>query len=86
MVAARIAKDATVGERGKYVWQVRHAGLLGLKYLVAVKGDLLKDGEVRIESEMELDDKPIRGHRLLKGVVDAALLGYGVLLIRCRPC
>ncbi|KAL8276295.1 hypothetical protein RQP46_011323 [Phenoliferia psychrophenolica] len=28
--------------RDKYVWQVRHSGLLGLKYLVAVRGDLLR--------------------------------------------
>lgn len=69
-----------VEERGKYVWQVRHAGLLGLKYLVAVKGDLLRHGDVtKSELQMELDEKPIRSHALLKGVLDAALLGYVVL-------
>jgi TATA-binding protein-associated factor len=41
------------------VWQVRHAGLLGLKYEVAVRNDL-------IENE---------GLDVLRGVVDAAVLG-----------
>lgn len=43
-----------------YAWQVRHAGLLGLKYEVAVRNDL-------IENEECLD--------VLRGVVDAAVLG-----------
>ena len=43
-----------------YAWQVRHAGLLGLKYEVAVRNDL-------IENEEGLD--------VLRGVVDAAVLG-----------
>lgn len=44
-----------------YVWQVRHAGLLGLKYQVAVREDL-------IEQEANRD--------LLRNVVEASLLGY----------
>jgi len=43
-----------------YAWQVRHAGLLGLKYEVAVRNDL-------IENEEGLD--------VLRDVVDAAVLG-----------
>ena len=43
-----------------YVWQVRHAGLLGLKYEVAVREDLIEQQESR---------------ELLRGVVEAALLG-----------
>jgi len=43
-----------------YVWQVRHAGLLGLKYEVAVRQDL-------IQQEKE--------QKILREVVDAALLG-----------
>ncbi|KAG8867854.1 TATA-binding protein-associated factor mot1 [Serendipita sp. 405] len=43
-----------------YAWQIRHAGLLGLKYEVAVRDDLV---------ERKGDTK------LLRGVVDAALLG-----------
>lgn len=37
-----------------YVWQVRHSGLLGLKYLVAVKGDLLR-GNVSEEKDLEME-------------------------------
>lgn len=44
-----------------YVWQVRHAGLLGLKYEVAVREDLIEKQESR---------------QLLHDVVEAALLGY----------
>lgn len=45
-----------------HVWQVRHAGLLGIKYEVAVRNDL-----VDVEQE--------GGKDVLKGVVEAALLG-----------
>lgn len=75
--------------RDKYVWQVRHAGLLGLKYLVAVRGDLLrglgdasgaKSEDVKMKSEpdevkMEVDGETPHDETLLKEVVDAALLG-----------
>lgn len=91
-------------ERGKYVWQVRHSGLLGLKYLVAVKGDLLRAGEaVKIEKEEDGDvvmQQPVKreeedvkmleptavegGVTMLKGVVDAALLGCVLSLKRLR--
>ncbi|KAM0754707.1 hypothetical protein T439DRAFT_368083, partial [Meredithblackwellia eburnea MCA 4105] len=39
------AQDAENGRKVKYVWQVRHSGLLGLKYLVAVRGDLLRGSQ-----------------------------------------
>ncbi|KAG9012882.1 TATA-binding protein-associated factor mot1 [Tulasnella sp. 427] len=45
-----------------HVWQVRHAGLLGVKYEVAVRYDL-----VDVDQE--------GGRDVLKGVVEAALLG-----------
>lgn len=45
-----------------HVWQVRHAGLLGMKYEVAVRPDL-----VDVEQE--------GGREVLKGIVEAALLG-----------
>jgi TATA-binding protein-associated factor len=44
------------------VWEVRHAGLLGLKYEVAVRRDLV---------ELERDD----AKEILQGVVGAALIG-----------
>ncbi|KAG9004846.1 TATA-binding protein-associated factor mot1 [Tulasnella sp. JGI-2019a] len=46
-----------------HVWQVRHAGLLGMKYEVAVRSDLV--------------DEEQGGKEVLKGVVEAALLGLG---------
>ena len=62
-------KERTEGE--KFRWEVRHAGLLGLKYEVAVRGDLLQ-APVRVKSEGE-DVKPETGS-LLQDVVDAAIL------------
>ena len=47
-----------------HVWEVRHAGLLGIKYEVAVRSDLVDtDGDI------------VQGREVLKGVVDAAVLG-----------
>lgn len=52
-------------EKG-HIWEVRHAGLLGIKYEVAVRSDLVgvKDGE-----------DGAAGQHVLRGVVDAAVLG-----------
>jgi TATA-binding protein-associated factor len=58
-------KEKTEGE--KFRWEVRHAGLLGLKYEVAVRGDLLLQA-VKAEGDV----KPTGG--LLQDVVDAAIL------------
>ncbi|KAJ2931331.1 hypothetical protein H1R20_g5658, partial [Candolleomyces eurysporus] len=52
------------------VWEVRHAGLLGIKYEVAVRNDLFE----RVPKQEEgLTDVPC----ILKDVVDAAILGLG---------
>lgn len=51
----------TGGETGEFAWQVRHAGLGGIKYEVAVRPDLFDD--------------PMNGKAVLKGVVDAAVSG-----------
>ncbi|GAA6038936.1 hypothetical protein JCM8097_000582 [Rhodosporidiobolus ruineniae] len=66
----------------KYIWQVRHSGLLGLKYFVAVQGHLVRgDGTavaVKPEADVAMEDvKPavVGGSALLKSVVDAALVG-----------
>ncbi|KAI0747594.1 SNF2 chromatin remodeling protein [Daedaleopsis nitida] len=58
-------------EKG-HVWEVRHAGLLGIKYEVAVRSDLVSL-DVPEDSGMEVDD----GKEVLRGVVDAAVLGLG---------
>ncbi|KAH7890001.1 hypothetical protein F5I97DRAFT_1849278 [Phlebopus sp. FC_14] len=52
-----------------HVWEVRHAGLLGIKYEVAVRSDLFdapKDEDARDAGKV-----------ILQGVVDAAVLGLG---------
>lgn len=61
-------------EGEKFRWEVRHAGLLGIKYEVAVRGDLLTIApKLESNGEVEGDFKPtVRG--LLQDVVDAALL------------
>lgn len=51
-----------------HVWEVRHAGLLGIKYEVAVRSDLF-DAQKDEESGHA-------GREILTGVVDAAVLGY----------
>ncbi|KAI5477115.1 hypothetical protein MNV49_006843 [Pseudohyphozyma bogoriensis] len=65
--------------KGKYVWQVRHSGLLGLKYLVAVKGEFLRgvkeEADVKPKLELDGDVKMEEGYVPLKAVVDAAILG-----------
>jgi TATA-binding protein-associated factor len=59
----------------KYIWQVRHSGLLGLKYVVAVQGrELLSvPPPVKVEEDVKpgLQDAELP----LEQVVDAALVG-----------
>ncbi|KAI0086641.1 SNF2 chromatin remodeling protein [Irpex rosettiformis] len=66
-----------------HVWQVRHAGLLGIKYEVAVRSDLFAAEPVKAESDVKAEDVEMgdttddQGKEVLKGVVDAAVLGLG---------
>ena len=53
-----------------HVWEVRHAGLLGVKYEVAVRTDLFETDTVEDDAMGEV------GGDVLRGVVDAAVLGY----------
>jgi len=56
-----------------HVWEVRHAGLLGIKYLVAVRSDLFDESFVKAEgSDSE------SGKEVLRGVADAAILGCDI--------
>ena len=69
-------------EKG-HVWEVRHAGLLGIKYEVAVRSDVVEDDMLKQDPEevkMEDDNSVIlpSGKDVLQGVVDAAVLGYVV--------
>ncbi|KAL4065257.1 hypothetical protein J3A83DRAFT_4375778 [Scleroderma citrinum] len=61
-------KIGKVDERN-HVWEVRHAGLLGIKYEVAVRSDLFDAPKGEGEHDV--------GKSILKGVVDAAILGLG---------
>ncbi|KIJ17139.1 hypothetical protein PAXINDRAFT_130724 [Paxillus involutus ATCC 200175] len=66
-----LPSKATVGKKDdrNHVWEVRHAGLLGIKYEVAVRSDLFD-----APKEEEFGDA---GKEILQGVVDAAVLGLG---------
>jgi TATA-binding protein-associated factor len=57
-------------EKG-HVWEVRHAGLLGIKYEVAVRSDLFDIPAVEADGSC-ID---AGGRDVLHGVVDAAILG-----------
>lgn len=50
------------GQGAEIAWQVRHAGLVGIKYEVAVRRDLFDDIEYGLD--------------ILQGVLDAAVSGY----------
>ncbi|KAJ7063461.1 SNF2 superfamily chromatin remodeling protein [Mycena amicta] len=73
-----------------HIWEVRHAGLLGIKYEVAVRNDLFAatiktngdlmhvDGETELVKEEEKNvDLDLTGKEVLRGVVEAAILGLG---------
>lgn len=70
---AKRRKEAASLSRGeKFSWEVRHAGLLGLKYEVAVRRDLLSE-----QWKGEEDVKPGMGDQrstMLQDVVDSAVL------------
>ncbi|KAJ7261289.1 hypothetical protein B0H12DRAFT_1048120 [Mycena haematopus] len=87
-------KASTTAEPEKtHVWEVRHAGLLGIKYEVAVRNDLFApkarvkpeegttamavDGEVNREQEESDSEFDENGREVLRGVVEAAILGLG---------
>lgn len=53
-----------------HVWEVRHAGLLGIKYEVAVRSDLVDATLVKAEGE-----DASACEEILHGIVDAAVLG-----------
>lgn len=58
-----------------HVWEVRHAGLLGIKYEVAVRSDIFDNtGGVKEEGGGVTPDQ--EGMEILRDVVDAAILGY----------
>ncbi|KAF7323127.1 TBP associated factor [Mycena chlorophos] len=88
---AKQRQKARVPEKDRtHIWEVRHAGLLGIKYEVAVRSDLVAgsvkpptngdsmqvDG-VKDETESVNADIDSPGKEILRGVVEAAILGLG---------
>lgn len=70
---------AKMSERGSkadaassHIWEVRHAGLLGVKYEVAVRSDLF---EASFNDMKQEEDTIVSGKSILRDVVDAAILG-----------
>jgi TATA-binding protein-associated factor len=51
-----------------HIWEVRHAGLLGIKYEVAVRPDLVSE-------PVKVDEGVTVSQAALQDVVDAAILG-----------
>lgn len=54
-----------------HVWEVRHAGLLGIKYEVAVRKDLVETPAADVTEQSVQESKEV-----LRGIVDATVLGY----------
>ena len=52
-----------------HVWEVRHAGLLGIKYEVAVRNDMFDQPSIKLEDSTDGEQS------VLHGVVGAAILG-----------
>ena len=65
----KATNGATGGKTAEFAWQVRHAGLVGIKYEVAVRQDLFDD--------------PMDGKGVLKGVIDAAVSGWVYISLKC---
>lgn len=60
-------KKSKANDGKNHIWEIRHAGLLGIKYEVAVRGDLFDQHTIEQEGQS--------GDAVLRGVVDAAILG-----------
>lgn len=65
----RLNKNLNVTKDPTHIWEVRHAGLLGIKYEVAVRPDLVSE-------PVKADEGVIVSQAALRDVVDAAVLGY----------
>lgn len=77
----KTVNKSTKGDPEKtHIWEIRHAGLLGIKYEVAVRNDLFDTGAVKQEGNQFNES----GKDVLRGVVDAAVLGW-VFKYLCRP-
>lgn len=76
----RGAQQKEKGKEKGHVWEVRHAGLLGIKYEVAVRSDVVEDSLMKQDAkEVKMEEADTAGlpsgKEVLQGVVDAAVLG-----------
>ncbi|XP_006458226.1 hypothetical protein AGABI2DRAFT_183309 [Agaricus bisporus var. bisporus H97] len=72
----QLPKKLASDNEHNHIWEVRHAGLLGIKYEVAVRSDIF-DGVGNIKQEGG-EPSPIQeGKNVLRDVVDVAILGLG---------
>lgn len=69
-LSAHSTKSRSWSEK-THIWEVRHAGLLGMKYEVAVRSDLFDKKTVKQEELVPAQP----GICVLRDVVDAAVLG-----------
>ncbi|KAJ3741734.1 SNF2 chromatin remodeling protein [Lentinula detonsa] len=68
-------KKVDLEQKVTHIWEIRHAGLLGIKYEVAVRSDLFDS--VQDEGKQEDGSGGTSGATILSDVVDAAVLGLG---------
>lgn len=72
----RSSKKLKEDPERNHVWEVRHAGLLGIKYEVAVRSDIFDD-EGGVKQEDGVITPSQAGKEVLGDVVEAAILGLG---------
>lgn len=66
---------AAAEQKVTHIWEIRHAGLLGIKYEVAVRNDLF-DAELELEQIKQEDGgNEVTGITILSDVVESAVLG-----------
>lgn len=70
----RSSKKSQGDAEHNHIWEVRHAGLLGIKYEVAVRSDIFDD-KSGIKSEDDFIASSSEGTKVLGDVVEAAILG-----------
>jgi TATA-binding protein-associated factor len=75
----QLSKKPTSDNERNHIWEVRHAGLLGIKYEVAVRNDIFDSaGDIKQEDgDLLLNQE---GKNVLRDVVDVAILGYVEIL------
>jgi TATA-binding protein-associated factor len=68
-------KNVSKEQKVTHIWEIRHAGLLGIKYEVAVRDDLFDSGLGQEKVKQEDGSNEGTGMTILNDVVDAAVLG-----------